>query len=51
MERKEFEEIYEKYGEKCYPKETTKSVQRCYIPYERKEEKRRPKNEHSIFNH
>ena len=38
MERKEFEKIYENYGEKSYPRETTESVQKSYIPYERKEQ-------------
>lgn len=38
MDRKIFEEIYEKYGERCYSEETTRSVQRCHIPYERKDQ-------------
>ena len=38
MDRKRFEEIYEKYGERRYPEETTRSVQRCHIPYEKKDQ-------------
>lgn len=38
MDRKIFEEIYEKYGKKRYPEETTRSIQQCYISYERKDQ-------------
>ena len=38
MDKKSFEEFYVKYGEKRYPIETTKSIQRCHIPYEQKDQ-------------
>lgn len=38
MDRRTFKEIFEDYGECYYPQETVKSVQRCFVPYERKEQ-------------
>lgn len=37
MDKKQFETIYEKYGECTYPKETADSVRRCYVSYEEKD--------------
>ncbi len=37
MNKKQFEKIYENYGERTYPPETAESVRRCHIPYERKD--------------
>ncbi len=38
MNRKQFKEIYENYGERNYPPETADSVRRCYVPYEKQEQ-------------
>lgn len=38
MDKKQFEAIYENYGERTYPKETADSVRRCYVPYEKQEQ-------------
>lgn len=37
MNRKQFEEIYENYGERTYPRETAESVRRCHVPFEKKD--------------
>jgi hypothetical protein len=38
VNREQFREIYENYGERTYPKETADSVRRCYVPYENREQ-------------
>lgn len=38
MNKKQFEEIYENYGERTYPPETAESVRRCHVPYEKQEQ-------------
>lgn len=38
MDKKQFETIYENYGERNYPPETADSVRKCHVPYEKQEQ-------------